>query len=117
MTRPRLAWLAFAVACLLQVIAVYLPEQPHVGTGIPHLDKLVHASIFALPTYLGLRAGRGAALPAVAVAAHAPVSELVQWRLLPHRSGDPWDLLADLVGVVIGLLVWRGTVATADRIG
>ncbi len=44
----------------------------------------------------------------VGVAAlHAPVSELIQWTLLPHRDGDVWDAVADLVGVGLGWLLAR----------
>ena len=42
--------------------------------------------------------------PVVALAAHAVVSELIQGAWLPNRAGDPFDLLAD--GVGIGLGVW-----------
>ncbi len=37
--------------------------------------------------------------------AHAVVSEVVQATLLPLRSGDPRDALADVVGVGLGVLV------------
>ena len=39
------------------------------------------------------------------MALHAPVSEVVQATLLPHRSGDRWDALADLTGVALGALL------------
>jgi VanZ family protein len=38
----------------------------------------------------------------VALAGYAAVSELVQAALLSTRSGDVWDLVADLVGVAAG---------------
>ena len=41
------------------------------------------------------------------LAAHAVVSELVQHWLLPHRSGDAADVLADLAGVALGVLAGR----------
>ena len=70
----------------------------------PNFDKLVHSTIFALPVMFALLA-RLPLWPVVAVVGlHAPVSELIQWRLLPHRSGDPWDVVADLVGVTLGAL-------------
>ena len=40
-------------------------------------------------------------------AAHAVVSEVVQGALLPMRAGDPFDVLADLTGVALGVLLWR----------
>ncbi|WP_404381584.1 VanZ family protein [Knoellia locipacati] len=99
----RRSLLPAAVAVLLQLVVVYAPS----GGGaapFPYFDKLVHAGVFALPVFLGLLA-RLPLLPVAAVmAAHAPVSELVQAMLLPQRSGDPWDVVADLVGVGLGVL-------------
>ncbi len=43
----------------------------------------------------------------VLFAGQALVSELVQWRLLADRSGDVVDVLADLTGVVLGVVVAR----------
>ncbi len=102
--RPRgRSLLPAALAVLLQLVVVYSPS----GGGaapFPHFDKLVHAGVFALPVLLGLLA-RVPLLPVVALmAAHAPVSELVQATLLPERAGDPWDVVADLVGVGLGVL-------------
>ena len=36
-------------------------------------------------------------------AIHGPVSEVVQHLLLPRRSGDPYDLIADVVGIGLGV--------------
>ena len=38
-------------------------------------------------------------------AAQAVLSEVVQALLLPHRSGDVLDVVADLTGVALGVLV------------
>lgn len=100
---PSRRWshLAVFAAVLLQLGVLYAPTS--VGpTLFPNIDKLVHCAVFALPVFLALRA-RLPLMPVVAVvAAHAPVSELIQWTLLPNRSGDPWDVVADLVGVALG---------------
>ncbi len=97
---------ALGVAVAVQLVAVYSPS----GGGappFPNADKLGHATIFALPVLFALLA-RLPTLPVIAVAAaHAPVSELVQWSLLPHRDGDVWDAVADLVGVGLGWLLAR----------
>ena len=49
------------------------------------------------PRWRGLLAGLRPAYLVGLLALHAPVSELVQHYLLPNRSGDPWDAVADLV--------------------
>lgn len=98
----RRALLLAALATLaFQLVIVYSPS----GGGappFPNFDKLVHCTVFAMPVFLAVLA-RVPAVPVVALfAVHAPVSELVQWGLLPNRSGDPWDAVADLVGVALG---------------
>jgi hypothetical protein len=39
--------------------------------------------------------------------AYAPLSELAQATLLRTRSGDPYDVVADLLGVTAGWLLAR----------
>ncbi|MCG7426687.1 VanZ family protein [Helcobacillus sp. ACRRO] len=84
------------------------PEAEAAGALIPHADKLVHTGIFALTvwTVLHLLAPRPAARFAVAaIGAHAFVIEAVQ-SLMPLRSFDLADIVADLVGVAAGAAVW-----------
>jgi hypothetical protein len=45
------------------------------------------------------------------LALHGIESELVQHALLPARSGDPADAVADLAGVAVGGVLPRGGVA------
>ncbi len=90
----------------VQLVVLYAPRAPSTG-GVPGLDKLVHVLLFALVTAVGLRAPVPRWLVLVLTVVHAPVSELVQARLLPGRSGDPLDLLADLTGCALGWWVLR----------
>ncbi len=107
----RAAWLLFAVAVITNLVLLYWPRT--VGTGgVPHLDKAAHAVSFALVMATGVRAGLGAALLAAVLAAHAVTSEVVQHTMLTGRSGEPADVLADLVGVagvflLLGAASWR----------
>ena len=95
---------------VLQLTVLYLPTAPGGPDLFPHADKLVHLLVFAAPVLVaGL--GRWTWWPVVAVAClvHAPVSEIVQHLLLPSRSGDPRDVVADVVGVAlasIGVSLW-----------
>ena len=87
---------------------LYAPRAPAVDTGGLPVDKLVHVLVFALPTAALIVAGvpRGWVIGLMAV--HAPLSEVLQHRLLAERSGEPRDVVADLVGVALGALVaWR----------
>jgi VanZ family protein len=89
---------------LVQLAVLYDPTAPSVGglSSVPGLDKVVHAGLFALV----MVAGRTARLPRVPLllltVVQAPVSEIVQATLLPGRSGDPWDVVADLAGCLLG---------------
>lgn len=103
--RDRRVWaVLFALAVVVQLIALYLPNPPS-GGGIPGADKAVHAAVFLAPALLGVLAGLRPVVLAPLLIAHAIVSEVVQHLLLPGRGGDPWDAVADIVGVAVGLAV------------
>ena len=102
-TQPgHLALAVFAVLAVAQVLALYWPRVEIQGP-VTWTDKVVHVSLFAAPTVAGLLTRLRPAPVVMALALHAPVSELVQHFLLPHRSGDVWDAVADLGGVVLGV--------------
>lgn len=98
--------IAFVIAFAVQLWALYVPRPPSVETGLP-LDKVVHLGLFAVVTWLGLKAGWRWVVPLMVLQAF--VSELIQW-FMPNRGGDWWDLLADLAGVALGwaLAVFAG---------
>lgn len=103
---------AVVISCLAQVIALYRPGGPPTPDLVPQLDKAGHLVIFALPVFLimlwyGYRRGGGPGrrfgVAVIAIfAGHAVLSEIVQGTLLPQRSGDPFDVGADLLGIAIG---------------
>ncbi|MDR2565611.1 MAG: hypothetical protein LBC97_06045 [Bifidobacteriaceae bacterium] len=107
-----LAWLALVP----QLLVLYLPD-PHglaAGLDLPYADKAVHAFVFALAAGLWAAVSGRVWLVGALFAAHAVVSEVVQATWLPQRSGDPWDVAADLAGIAFGLwlaarpaLLWR----------
>ena len=97
----RLWYLVFGVSLAVQLIVVYAPAGP-AGPRINGLDKVIHVFIFAVPALTALMVGIRARWALVILAVHAPVSELIQHLVLPHRSGDVLDVLADLTGVVLG---------------
>jgi hypothetical protein len=92
----------------MQLIAVYSPSVP-AGPQINGLDKVIHVFVFATPVLVGLMAGISVPWVLAIFVVHAPVSELIQHFALVHRSGDVFDVLADLGGVALGglaYLVW-----------
>jgi VanZ family protein len=92
-----------AATVLLQLLVLYWPRTP--GTGGLPVDKVVHAVVFGAVLWAGVRCGIRV-LPLTAVLLlHAVLSELIQATLLPNRSGDPADVLADGLGVLIALVI------------
>ena len=115
----RMSWVVGAgavVAVLAQVLALYWPVVTVEGP-VSWTDKVVHLVLFAVPTYAVGLAVRSIVPVALAFAAHAPVSELVQWGLLPNRSGDVWDAVLDLVGVLVGVGLLALHAAAVRRTG
>ncbi|MGL5857104.1 MAG: VanZ family protein [Angustibacter sp.] len=100
------AWLLFAGTVLLQLVVLYAPRAPGVGTGVG-LDKVVHVAVFGAVAVAAARVGLRRGVTAGALAVHAVLSEVLQASVLPQRSGDPWDVVADCVGVVLGGLIAR----------
>jgi hypothetical protein len=106
----------FAAVLVVQLLLLYWPRavQPTAG-GVPW-DKIVHALIFGLVLFTGVRAGLPLRVWLVVTLAHAGVSELLQYRLLPHRSGDVWDAVADAAGAIVAAAFVRGVPATRDGV-
>jgi VanZ family protein len=100
----RLAWGAFTLAVVVNLVALYLPR---VGGEelFPGVDKVVHLSIFAAVALTGRWVGLPAWPLGAVLVVHAVESELVQHFWLPHRDGDPADAMADTLGVLVGLLL------------
>jgi VanZ family protein len=96
-----------AVALGMQFVVLYAPRAPAVDTGGIPVDKLVHVAAFALPTAALIAAGLPRGWVIGLMAAHAPLSELLQGQLLADRSAEGADVVADLVGVALGALVIR----------
>lgn len=99
------------LALLGHAWVLYDPSPGEPVISFPLADKVVHVLVFAVPLVLAAWAGLRWRLLLVGLAVHAPLSEAVQARLLEHRSGDPMDVLADLVGVGVAaaLVVWRSS--------
>lgn len=104
-TRPVLL-IAFALAVVVQLVGLYWPSPPAAVSALAGWDKVTHALMFGLPVLAGL-AGGLSRVPLVLVSvAHAPVSEWLQGSVLPHRSADWRDVLADLAGIVVAVALW-----------
>ena len=96
-----------AAAVLLNLLVLFAPRAPSVSTGGLPVDKVVHLLVFAWPTVALIGAGLPRRWVLLGMVAWAPFSELVQRQLLEHRSGDPLDMLVDLLGVALGAWLTR----------
>jgi VanZ family protein len=103
----RVATATAAAAVGLQLAVLYAPRTPAVATGGLPVDKVIHVGVFLLPTVALVRAGVARRWAIGLMAAHAPASELLQHAMLPGRSGEPMDVVADLVGVALGAWLVR----------
>jgi membrane associated rhomboid family serine protease len=95
----------FAVAVLVSLAVLFTPadDVPLAPQGV---DNLVHAGLFAALALSGRWAGiRRGALAALLVL-YAAVSEVLQGLTPLDRSASVVDWLADVAGMLLGLLIW-----------
>lgn len=98
----------------LSLFAFFLPG-PQLPSGPPVSDKLEHAAIFLVLALTGRYAAYPVRRLLVGLVGYAVVSEVLQAVLPIRRDGDARDVLADVAGIVLGLLLVRGTTALLDR--
>lgn len=102
----RRATAAFVTVLLLSLVVLFSPRTPS-EQGIPHLDKVVHATLFALlaaTTWWRFPAHR---LGLLAVLVYAGLSEVVQATVVTSRDGDVRDFSANVLGVLVGWYLAR----------
>src|SRR3954470_22325557 len=107
----------FAVVVLVSLAVLFAPASD-VPSAPPGVDKLVHASLFAALALTGRWAGLPRGVLAPVLVLYAASSEVIQG--LVGRDAAVGDLLADVVGVLLGLLAWhwlaRRVVDRPDRL-
>ncbi|MGR6965531.1 VanZ family protein [Geodermatophilus sp. URMC 61] len=95
----------FAVVVLVSLAVLFAPADD-VPSSPPGVDKLVHLLLFAALAGSGRWAGARAGVLAVLLVVYAAVSEVVQGLSALERSASVVDWVADVVGVLAGLLAW-----------
>jgi VanZ family protein len=116
------------IAVLLQLWGLYRVIGPPQPPGFPYADKVAHVIGFALPVMLillaaALRHPLGAQWPKLRItalvvgvfAAHAVVSELIQHVWYRYRTGDPLDVIADWIGLAVGVVLVRRILLRASH--
>ena len=103
---------AWIVASVLLVAAVlYVSLAPlNVPVGLPtHFDKVEHAAAYVLLAvwFTGLVARPRYWLVVVALVVFGLMIEFLQAATPFGRQGDPWDVLANVTGIGIGVALAR----------
>ncbi|MGB3828862.1 MAG: hypothetical protein WA962_08800 [Ornithinimicrobium sp.] len=110
---------AFGLAVLtgllaLPVYGLYL-ATPSAEQQIPYVDKFVHMAMFATPAAVAAAFRFRWAIAVLVV--HAIVSEPLQGALTTTRNVDFWDMVADLLGIVVGVAAVRQWRTDRPRVG
>jgi VanZ family protein len=112
--RGALSRAAFAVAVVVSLAVLFAPvdDVPAAPAGV---DKLVHLLLFLALAVTGRWAGVGVPSLAAGLLAYGAVSEVLQAVTALARSGSVADLVADVLGVLVGLGVWRAGERVRER--
>jgi hypothetical protein len=106
----------FAVVVLLSLAVLFAP-----GPAVPAtpwgLDEVVHAGLFAALAVSGRWAGVRRDVLATLLPLYAAVSELLQELPAFQRDASVGDLVADVTGVLLGLLAWGAATRRRPRAG
>ncbi|MEA9555623.1 VanZ family protein [Xanthomonas nasturtii] len=107
--RPRL-WVGLWIAAIVVVIAVCLGPPPEIPELPDNSDKAEHFLTFALLCWGAVQlfaTRRAQIVAAIGLVALGIGIEIAQGALTTNRSADPYDALADTLGIVAGLcLAW-----------
>jgi hypothetical protein len=95
----------FAVTVLVSLAVLFAPGAD-VPSAPPGVDKLVHGALFAALALTGRWAGVLRRVLACLLVLYAAASELVQGIPVLDRDASVGDWVADVIGVLVGLLLW-----------
>ena len=100
---PAVLW-ALLILALCSIPGSELPDLDIVG-----IDKVGHFAVFFVGAFLWMQAWpRSTARVLAAGIVFAVLTEIYQGLMpLLSRSPDPFDVVADALGLAAGLLVWR----------
>ena len=126
MTKPlRTALLTWLPLVAWMGVIYYLSAQPHLPnpqTGFwgELLSSGAHVAVFAVLALLWARALAGSphwAWPVLGLTMLYALSDEFHQSFVPGRHPDPWDLVCDGLGAVLGLAAWVAWQRWKDRRG
>jgi membrane associated rhomboid family serine protease len=102
----RAPWgrVAFATAVAVSLVVLFAPAGDVPGAP-PGVDKLVHGALFLVLAMTGRWAGLRSAALGSALVVYAAGSEVLQGLEVIGRTASVADWIADVVGVLAGLLL------------
>jgi VanZ family protein len=110
---------ATLIVSLLITIAVLIPGSNLPDVGVGGLDKIVHMGMFAVwavAVRYDLNTKAFKFLPVFALGIlFSLLTEVIQ-LLVEGRTFDVYDMAADAIGIVIGLLVGGQVVKLIDKV-
>ena len=90
---------------------------------IPHSDKLVHATMFAILTIVfkfdlkdAKNSEKKLLASIIAIFCFGCLSEYIQYAFIPSRTGNIMDLIADIAGILIGLISYKHILKIFNKI-
>lgn len=115
LSEPKTAFVLAILYSFFLTILFLLPGKNLPAVEIPYLDKIVHLILFGLLTFMWLWVNNlknGHHIVKILwilflLFFYGIVIEGLQEYLIVARNADSWDLFANFLGILIGLLVFR----------
>lgn len=102
--KPFTPYLFWGLICL--VTSLLLMEQRGLTVSFPHLDKIIHATLFAALTFTGYLAySKFQPWVYSGLICYGVLTEVLQGILTVTRYASFYDWLADATGILIGALL------------
>ncbi len=111
-------WFPILVYCLLIFFQSSYPSPEHVP-DLPYMDKLLHILAYALLGALFLRAFKTTQIKhhlklvlilSILLSSLYGVSDEIHQSFVPYRNADLMDILADMIGSIIGVYIYHSLV-------
>lgn len=98
---PFIFWTLVAIIGVLMLVELAPKEDP-----IKNLDKIEHIVVFLIVSIAGCLAFKNKiSLVVVGLTIFGAIIEVLQAIFTTTRTGDAYDWLADIVGILLGLMI------------
>lgn len=93
-------------------ILCFIPgnELKEIEINIPHFDKIIHFGLFFILglTIRGLQSEKNHELVInLFMVFYAMIIEVIQHNFVPNRSGDVFDFIFDVLGLLVGVFMFK----------